>query len=186
MGKTYAGVNGTAKAISKIYAGVDGTAKVISKVYAGDENGIARLVYGGGESSDKLYFIKDGDTLIDFWNINSVSITDYSGYKRIYRNSDKVGRLKFQESIDFNNYTKIGIEFEKPNQKSGMIKFELFSSSGTSTSGRTDLDFLYNDSITVARNTVKIPVSQTVTKYFALYVYSKNGMEFYIYNLWLE
>lgn len=44
--KSYVGVNGISRNISKIYVGVDGVARKCIKGYVGDENGIARQFFG--------------------------------------------------------------------------------------------------------------------------------------------
>jgi len=48
QGKTYVGVNGTARKVFRTYIGVSNTARKVKKVYAGDSNNVARLVYSDG------------------------------------------------------------------------------------------------------------------------------------------
>ena len=48
QGKTYVGVNGTARKVFRTYIGVSNTARKVKKVYAGDSNNVARLVFSDG------------------------------------------------------------------------------------------------------------------------------------------
>lgn len=53
--KTYIGINGVAKNVTKLYVGVNDQAKKVLKGYVGDSNGQARLFYDGGGSPTPPY-----------------------------------------------------------------------------------------------------------------------------------